>query len=73
MRLIGSGLHAFRPFGRLWMIGFLISLVMTFGAGGGTPNSAPWLIAKFFLIGLLLVSLLVVSAGRVFTWLTRRR
>jgi hypothetical protein len=72
MRLIGSGLHAFRPFGRLRVIGFLISLVMTFRAGGGTPNSAPWLIAKFFLIGLLLVSLLVVSAGQV-TWLTRRR
>jgi hypothetical protein len=67
MRFVPSALAAFRPFGRLWVI------AMTFGAGGGTPNSAPWLIAKFSLVGVLLASLLGSTATDVFTGLTRRR
>ena len=73
MRFVPSDLAVFRPFGRLWVILFVLSLAMTFGLGGGTPNSTPWLIAKFSLIGVLLASLLAFSAAQLFTWLTRRR
>jgi hypothetical protein len=41
------------------------------GFGGGTPNSAPWLIVKVSLLGLLLASLLVTLATEVRAWLTR--
>jgi hypothetical protein len=52
---------------------FVLSLAMTFGLGGGTPNSPPWLIAKFSMIGVLLASLLAFSAAQLFTWLRCRR
>jgi hypothetical protein len=36
-----------------------VSLFLTFGFGGGTPNSTPWLIVKLVIIGVLSASLLI--------------
>jgi hypothetical protein len=39
-----------------------LALLLTFGSGGGTPNTTPWLLVKGILLGALLVSLLVELA-----------
>ena len=48
-----------RPFGRGWWLLAVVSVVLLIGAGGGTPNGAPWLIGKFVMLGVLLTSLVV--------------
>ena len=71
MRVATAGLSALRPFRRGWIFLFLVALFLTFGAGGGTPSSAPWLIIKLSLLGLLLASLLAELASQVRDWLRR--
>jgi hypothetical protein len=71
MRVVTAGFSVLRPFSRGWIFLFLVALFLTFGFGGGTPNSAPWLIIKVSLLGLLLTSLLVPPARHVRDWLTR--
>jgi hypothetical protein len=44
---------------------FLVALFLTFGVGGGTPGSTPWLIIKFSLLGLLLATLLAELASQL--------
>lgn len=71
MRFIAAGLRTLRPFGRIWMVLFVVALFLTFGFGGGTPNSPTWLVVKFSLLGVLAVSLLGVPASKVWGWLMR--
>jgi len=71
MRFVTAGFNVLRPFSRGWIFLCLVALFLTFGFGGGTPNSAPWLIIKFSLLGLLLASLLAVLASQVRDWLRR--
>ena len=71
MRVVTAGLGALRPFSRGWTFLALVALLLTFGFGGGTPNSTPWLIIKFSLLGVLLASLLVVLGSQVRDWLSR--
>jgi len=71
MRVVTDGLRLLRPFSRGWILLFLVALFLTFGFGGGTPNSTPWLITKFALLGLLLTSLLIVLVTHVRDWLVR--
>ena len=47
-----------RYFSRVWLVLLLVAVLLTFGAGGGTPNTAPWLVTKFGLLAILLISLL---------------
>jgi hypothetical protein len=46
-----------------------VSVVLLIGAGGGTPNGAPWLVGKFAILAVLLtslvVSLLSIAGGEV--------
>jgi hypothetical protein len=58
MLFVGAGFRALRPFNSLWLCLFAVALLLTFGFGGGTPNTTAWLIGKFSLLGLLLTSLL---------------
>jgi hypothetical protein len=71
MRIVTAGFSVLRPFSRGWIFLCLVALLLTLGFGGGTPNSAPWLIIKSSLLGLLLGSLLVVLASQVRDWLRR--
>jgi hypothetical protein len=48
-----------------------VALFLTFGLGGGTPNSPTWLAIKFLLLGVLLASLLVTLALRLWGGVTR--
>jgi hypothetical protein len=73
MGRLSAALGALRPFGRLWLVLFAVTLFLTFGFGGGTPNSTTWLIVKFFLLGVLLVSLLVALTSRIWEGLMRRK
>jgi len=73
MRLITAGFRAFRPFGRIWVFLFAVALFLTFGFGGGTPNSATWLTIKFLVLGVLLTSLLVALASQVRDWVVRTK
>jgi hypothetical protein len=52
---------------------FGAGLFLTFGFGGGTPNSTGWLITKFLVLGLLLATLLVALASQLRAWLIRTR
>jgi hypothetical protein len=36
-----------------------MAVLLTFGAGGGTPSTAPWLVTKFGVLAILVISLLV--------------
>jgi hypothetical protein len=47
-----------RYFGRAWLVLLLMAVLLTFGAGGGTPSTAPWLVTKFGVLAILLISLL---------------
>ncbi len=53
------------------MVLFVVALFLTFGFGGGTPNSAAWLVIKFSLLGVLAGSLIFVIALNVWGWLKR--
>ena len=70
MLFVGAGFRALRPFNSLWLCLVAVALFLTFGFGGGTPNSTTWLIGKFSLLGLLLASLLaeLVSQKRGTRW-----
>lgn len=59
MRFTGALIRECRPFGRGWWVLAIVSVVLLIGAGGGTPNPAPWLIGKFAILGVLLTSLVV--------------
>ena len=48
-----------RYFDRAWFVLLLTAVLLSFGAGGGTPNTTPWLVTKFGVLATLLVSLLV--------------
>lgn len=65
MRFLAAAFEAFRPFGRLWLVGAAIALLLTFGLGGGTPTTAPWLILKAGLLGTLLLRFLVELAVQI--------
>jgi hypothetical protein len=71
MRFVAAGVKAFRPFSRLWVFLCAAAVFLTFGLGGGTPNTTTWLIGKFLLLGVLLTSLMVELASQVRDWLTR--
>ena len=71
MRFIAAGFGDLRPFSRIWMFLLAVALFLTFGLGGGTPNSPIWLVIKFSLLGVLAVSLLVDAALGVWGWLMR--
>jgi hypothetical protein len=73
MRFVATGFRAFRPFSRTRLLLCAVALFLTFGAGGGTPNSANWLAVKFAVLGLLLTSLLVALASQVRDWLMRTK
>ena len=62
MRFVAAGIRALRPFSRSWLVLCAVALFLTFGLGGGTPNSPTWLTIKFLLLGVLLASLLVTLA-----------
>jgi hypothetical protein len=62
MGVVAAGIRALRPFSRSWLVLCAVALFLTFGLGGGTPNSPTWLAIKFFLLGVLLASLLVTLA-----------
>jgi uncharacterized membrane protein YhaH (DUF805 family) len=51
-----------RYFNRFWFVLLLVSVVLTFGAGGGTPNTTPWHVIKFGVLAILLISLLAAVA-----------
>jgi hypothetical protein len=59
MRYVAAGAKVFRPFGRGWMILFVVALLTTFGAGGGVGGSTVALALRFSLLGVLLASLVV--------------
>ena len=65
MLFVGPGFRRLRPFSRMWLFLFVGAFFLTFGFGGGTPNSAGWLIGKFLLLGVLLTSLLVELASQL--------
>jgi hypothetical protein len=71
MRFVAAVFRALRPFSRIWVFLFAVALFLTFGLGGGTPNSATWLVIKFSLLGLLAAGLLGVLASKVWGWLSR--
>ena len=71
MRFVAAGFRALRPFSPLWLLLCAVALFLTFGFGGGTPNTAAWLIVKFLLLGVLLTSLLVELAAQIRERLTR--
>jgi hypothetical protein len=48
-------------------------MMLLVGAGGGTPNGAPWLIGKFAILGVLLVSLVVSLLSIARDEVVRRR
>ena len=54
-----SNLSKVRSFSRIWFVLLLVSVLLTFGAGGGTPSTTPWLVVKFGLLAVLLIALLV--------------
>ena len=56
MRVVAAGIRALRPFSRSWLVLCAVALFLTFGLGGGTPNSPTWLAIKFLLLGVLLAS-----------------
>lgn len=72
MRFVVAGIKAFRPFSRLWVSLCAVTLFLTFGFGGGTPNTTAWLIVKFVLLGVLLTSLLVALAFQIRDWSMQR-
>ena len=39
MQVVAAGIRALRPFGRSWFVLCAVALLLTFGLGGGTPNS----------------------------------
>lgn len=59
MRFVTSAARALHPFSRSWLLLLALAFFLTFGLGGGTPGSAAWLIVKFFVLGVLLTSLLL--------------
>jgi len=69
MRFVAAGFNALRPFSRSWIFLCVLALFLTFGLGGGTPNSATWLIVKLPLLGVLLASLLVALVSQIWGWL----
>ena len=71
MRVVAAGIRALRPFGRGWFVPCAVALVLTFGLGGGTPNSPTWLAVKFLVLGVLLASLLITLALQLWGGLTR--
>jgi hypothetical protein len=73
MRFVAAVFRALRPFSRIWVFLYAVALFLTFGLGGGTPNSATWLAIKFLLLGLLLTSLLVGLASQFPDWLMRTK
>ena len=71
MRVVAVGIRALRPFSRGWFVLCAVALLLTFGLGGGTPNSPTWLAVKFLLLGVLLASLLVTLAWQLWGGLIR--
>ena len=71
MRFVAAGIRALRPFSRSWSVLCAVALFLTFGLGGGTPNSPTWLTIKFLLLGVLLASLLVTLALQLWGALRR--
>jgi len=71
MRVLAAGIRALRPFSRSWLVLCAVALLLTFGVGGGTPNSPTWLAVKFLLLGVLLTSLLVTLALQLWGVLMR--
>jgi hypothetical protein len=71
MRVVAAGIRALRPFSRSWFVLCAVALLLTFGLGGGTPNSPTWLAVKFLLLGVLLASLLVTLALQLWDGLMR--
>jgi hypothetical protein len=51
----------------------VVSVLLTFGLGGGTPNSTPWLIVKLVIIGVLSASLLIELSRHAWRDAMRRR
>ncbi len=70
MQVVAAGIRALRPFGRSWFVLCAVALLLTFGLGGGTPNSPIWLAVKFLLLGVLLASLLITLALQLWGGLT---
>jgi len=73
VRFIGAVIRECRPFGRGWWFLAAVSMMLLVGAGGGTPNGAPWLIGKFAILGVLLVSLVVSLLSIARDEVVRRR
>ena len=71
MRVVAAGIRALRPFSRGWFVLCAVALLLTFGLGGGTPNSPIWLAIKFLLLGVPLASLLVTLALQLWGGVTR--
>ena len=71
MRVAAAGIRGLRPFSRSWFVLCAVALFLTFGLGGGTPNSPTWLAIKFLLLGVLLASLLVTLALQLWGGVTR--
>ena len=71
MRVVAAGIRALRPFSRSWLVLCAVALFLTFGLGGGTPNSPTWLAVKFLLLGVLLASFLVTPALQLWGGLMR--
>ena len=46
MLFVGAGFRALRHFNSLRLCLFAVALFLTFGFGGGTPNTAAWMIGK---------------------------
>ena len=72
MRSVASVARALRPGRRGWMFLAAVSLFLTFGLGGG-PNGTPWLIVKFFVLGVLGASLLIELSRHAWRDAMRRR
>ena len=68
MRYVAAGFRVLRPFSRVWVSLFLVAVFLTFGFGGGTPNSPAWLVLKFSVLGLLAAGVLGVLALNVWGW-----
>ena len=71
MRVVSAGIKALRPFSCSWFVLCAVALLLTFGLGGGTPNSPTWLAVKFLLLGVVLASLLVPLALELWGGLMR--